>query len=86
MPPSTAETHSRQAQGALCRVDVCRRELHVLVGDEILICYVPPDCPVLVNGERVRLRLLQPADCVRVEFGLIGGDAVATRIALVWPS
>jgi len=86
MPPSTTETHSRQAQGTLCRVDVCRREVHVLVGDDVLICYVPPDCPVLVNGERVRLRLLQPADCVRVEFGLIGGDAVATRIALVWPS
>ena len=58
----------------------------MLVGDEILICYVPPDCPVLVNGERVRLRLLQSADCVRVEFGIIGGDAVATRIAVVWPS
>jgi len=86
MSPITIEIETRQMQGTLCRVDVCRRELHLLVDDTLLICYVSPDCPVFANGERVRLRLLQPGDCVRVEFRMAGGDALATRVALVWPS
>jgi len=86
MPSPVTDTEARQVQGTLRRVDVCRRELHLLVDGATFVCYVSPDCPVFANAERVRLRLLQPDDCVRVEFSMNSGEAVATRVALVWPS
>jgi hypothetical protein len=65
----------RKLSGQVLLVDDIGRELTLLVEDEPLRVDVPPSCPIVLNGEPVRLRLLQPADevCVEVE-----GDARPT--------
>jgi hypothetical protein len=55
-----------QTLGVVRHVDTINRELHVQIGDSIVTFDVPPDCTILLRGERVKLRMLQPLDRVRV--------------------
>jgi hypothetical protein len=67
--PATNPTPSLLwADGIIQQVDTVNRELWVLVANASLSFDVPPDCAVLLNAERVKLRLLQPADRAHVFY------------------
>lgn len=78
----TSETTAKKmhTEGIVRRVDLINREL-VLLANGIQVAFdVPPDCPVILNGERVKLRLMQSRDRVRVAFKKVGHLRVACRI------
>jgi hypothetical protein len=55
-------------EGTIQQIDTISREVVVYI-DGAWMCFdVPADCPVLLNRERVKLRLLQPTDRVRVAY------------------
>jgi hypothetical protein len=61
------------AEGLLQQVDLVNRTVTVLRGADLptadaLAFDVPPTCEILLNGERVKLRMLQPRDRVRLTF------------------
>ncbi len=49
-------------EGIIQRVDALAREVAVRIDGVEVIFDVPADCVVLLYGERVKLRLLQPQD------------------------
>ena len=55
-----------RADGVVVTVDPVNRELTVRFADGLRQVDVPPGCPVTLRGERVRLRLVQARDHVRV--------------------
>jgi hypothetical protein len=57
-----------RAQGTIQRVDTLGREITVLLSTGLEVFYVPPDCPIVLHGERIKLRMIQPRDKVRVTF------------------
>ena len=65
------------AQGAVQRVDTVGREITVLLPTGLAVFDVPSDCPVLLRGEPIKLRLLQPRDQVQVTFSDCQGRLVA---------
>ena len=56
----------RTTEGIVRRVDLMTRELELLADAGVLRLVVLPGSRVLLNGERVKLRLLQPQDRVAV--------------------
>lgn len=58
-------------------MDLVSRELQVLIEATLVTFDVPPGCPVLLNDEQVKLRLLQPQDRVTL-FYLQGPDGLRT--------
>jgi hypothetical protein len=69
--------------GALNEVDLVNRTIHVLVGPTRLTFDVPPVCEIMLNGERVKLHVLQARDTVAVVHGPEAGDCAAKRIEVV---
>jgi hypothetical protein len=67
-------------EGTIHDLNTVTREVLVLVNGEILDVDVPVACPVYVNEERVKLRLLQALDRVLVEFKREGDRAIAESI------
>jgi hypothetical protein len=78
-----------EAVGVLLSVDILGREIRVAPeggsdrgsdggGDSSFD--VPADCPIVLNGEAVKLRMLQAGDRVRVAFLRQGGRRVAGHI------
>jgi hypothetical protein len=57
-----------RAQGTIQRVDTLGREITVLLSTGLEVFYVPPDCPIVLHGERIKLRMIQPRDKARVTF------------------
>lgn len=78
-PQSTCREES-QADGAIHDVDIVSRELTALVGGELVRFDVPPGCLVVLRGEPVKLRLVQPGDCVRVRYAEVHGSRVARLV------
>lgn len=69
MLASGVSTSPQVAEGPIQVVDLVSRTVAVLLHQEgFLIFDVPPDCEVRLNGERVKLRLLQPGDRVQIVF------------------
>jgi hypothetical protein len=69
-------------------VDSVNRELGVLVAGSFVAFYAPPGCPIVLRGERVKLRLLQRGDrvhvtCAQTAAGLIAKKIEAPRRPLV---
>lgn len=60
--------HAECALGIVQRVDTVEREVAVLSGGRAVVFDVPSDCPVLLHGDRIKLRMVQPRDEVRVAF------------------
>lgn len=58
----------RELDGIIRHVDAFNRDLTVLEGSSHHLLDVPSDCSILLNGESVKLRLLQPGDHVRVTY------------------
>ncbi|MEX2121487.1 MAG: hypothetical protein WD847_18000 [Pirellulales bacterium] len=79
MPTSNTPAWS-QARAVICRIDLVNRELELLIGEARLNIGVPPDCMVVLRGEPVKLRMLQPGDRVRVTFRSRAGTAAARTI------
>jgi hypothetical protein len=66
--PVLAIVNGDRAQGAIQRVDTLGREISVLLSTGLEVFYVPPGCPIVLHGERIKLRMIQPRDQVRVTF------------------
>jgi len=70
----------REIDGVIRRVDAVSRDMTVLAGGIQKLVDVPSDCPIVLNGETVKLRLLQPGDHVRVTYGYRNNIHVAERV------
>jgi hypothetical protein len=69
-----------QSVGVVHLVDTVNRVLTVLVNGGLLTFDVPVDCEIILHGERVRFRMLQPRDRVRVTHAGRGSFRVALAI------
>jgi hypothetical protein len=69
-----------QSVGVVHRVDTVNRDLTVLAHGEQLTFDVPLDCVIVLHGERVRFRMVQPRDRVRVTHARRGGYLAALEI------
>lgn len=74
--PGTCRAEIR-TDGTVRAVDTVNRELSVAVGGSLVSFDVPPGCVVVLRGEPVELRLIQPGDLVRVTYGEVRGRPVA---------
>jgi hypothetical protein len=54
--------------GVLQQIDAIAREIAVLSDIGVTVFNVPPDCPIFLRGEQIKLRMLQPDDRIRVTF------------------
>jgi hypothetical protein len=75
-----------QTDAVVRRVDVVNRELTVRAGHALAVFDVPPGCAVLLRGERVKLRMVQPGDRVRVTYAPRRGSLVACAVEVQPPS
>jgi hypothetical protein len=71
-------------EGAVQRVDPSARELLLLVDGIPINLVVPPDCVICLNGERVKLRLLQPGDRVEATYSFENGTPFAQSVQAHW--
>jgi len=69
-----------QIDGVVQRVDLIDREVEVYAGGTIVSFDVRPDCVITLRGERVKLRLIQIRDRVRVTFTERQGGRVADAV------
>jgi hypothetical protein len=74
--PVLAIVTGERAQGTIQRVDTLGREIAILLSTGLEIFYVPPDCPIILHGERIKLRMIQPRDEARVTFDRSSGMLV----------
>lgn len=70
--------------GVIHRVDTSARELTLFVEGAPLDLVVPPDCLIRLNGEGVKLRLLQPGDRAEVGYSYVGSTAFAHSVKVNW--
>jgi len=68
MRAASTETAPDVAHGVVQRINLIEREVTVRQESGSVTYSVSPGCEVLLNGERVKLRMLQPRDRVRVAF------------------
>lgn len=64
----TTNASPEVAHGVLQRIDLIDREVTVRQEGGPVTYSVSPNCEVLLNGERVKLRMLQPRDHVRIAY------------------
>jgi hypothetical protein len=69
-----------QVEGTMCRVNTISRELNLFMNGGRAVFDVPPDCKIILRGERVRLRMVQARDIVRVTYMVAGGHHAARTI------
>ena len=56
------------ARGVVHLVDIVQRELTILMDNGLEVFDVPVNCPIVLHGERIKLRMIQPRDQVRIRF------------------
>ena len=71
-------------EGTIHRVDTSSRELTLFVDGAQTDLVVPPDCLIRLNGERVKLRLLQEGDQAEVAYSFVASTAFAHSIQVHW--
>jgi hypothetical protein len=69
-----------EAEAVVHRVDPVNRELAALVDGIPVTIYVPADCAVVLRGERVKLRMVQPRDRLRVAYTELADSLIARTI------
>ena len=69
-----------EIDGVVRRVDPVGREVEVQIAGTPVSFDVRPDCVVTLRGERVKLRLVQPRDRVRVAYTEAPGALVAAAV------
>jgi hypothetical protein len=67
-------------EGAVGQVDLINREVALCVGGRRVVFDVPPDCRIVLRGDRVRLRVVQLRDRARVTYTVCRGRPVARSI------
>ncbi len=65
---SGVSTSPMVAEGTIQRIDLVGRTVAVLLPHGLRIFDVPPRCEIRLNGERVKFRLLQSGDRVRIPY------------------
>jgi hypothetical protein len=80
MPIPSARRPTVRIDGVVRRVDTVGRELHVQVAGSAVTFDVPPGCPITLRGERVKFRLVQPRDRVRVAYTVSHERRVADAV------
>jgi hypothetical protein len=83
MNTRTINSLLRTSAGTLSDVDLVNRTIQVSVGPTVLCFDVPRDCEILLNGERVKLHVLQARDPIRVIHGPGPCDATAKLLEVV---
>jgi hypothetical protein len=68
MSVSATDTAPEVVHGILQRIDLINREVTLRTEQSSITFSVSADCEVLLNGERVKLRLLQPRDRARISY------------------
>jgi hypothetical protein len=63
-------------------VDLIGRDLTVLLRSGMQVFDIPPDCPIRLHGEQIKLRLVQPRDFVCVAFRRTADRLVAERLEI----
>lgn len=66
--------------GVVRRVNPVGREVEVRVGGAVVSFDVRSDCVVTLRGERVKLRMIQPQDRVRVTYTEQQGTRIADAV------
>lgn len=66
-------------EGVARRIDAVARELTVDAGGALVAIDVPPDCPIILRGERIKFRMLLPRDRLRVR--VTSAECSGTRVA-----
>jgi hypothetical protein len=69
-----------RAEGLVQRVDIVDRELVVLLPTGLAVFDVPSSCAILLRGELVKFRVLQPGDRVRIMFINGQGSKIARML------
>lgn len=69
-----------EADAIVQHVDLINRELTALVEGVLVSIYAPPACDVVLRGERVKFRLVQPRDRVRVSYTQSDNTLIASAI------
>jgi hypothetical protein len=72
-----------EAEAVIHRVDPVNRELAALVEGVLVTIDVPPACEVILRGERIKLRMVQPRDRVRVTYTEFDNSLVARAIEVL---
>jgi hypothetical protein len=83
MNTRTINSLLRTSAGTLSDVDLVNRTIQVRVGPMALSFDVPGECEILLNGERVKLHVLQASDPIEVLHGPGPCDSSAMRLEVV---
>jgi len=73
-------------RGVLSGIDLVSREVSLQSDVGASIAYVPPDCPIRLNGDSVRLRLTQPGDSAEIAVQVTNFGWLAERIEIRRPA
>lgn len=75
----------RIVEGTIQSVDTLGREIAVLIASGLEVFYVPPDCPTYLRGERIKLRIVQSQDEVRVTLQK-HREHFVVKLLEIWPN
>ncbi len=71
-----------EVEGVIKHVDPVGRELPVIVDGVCMNFFVPIQCTICMNDERVKLQLLQPQDRARLAYSVEHGITTAHSITV----
>jgi hypothetical protein len=84
MHSTKSKLPEHEAEGIIQAVDPVGRELTLAVDGTIVTFYVPLDCPIMLNDERVKMRLLQPMDRACVQYSQRSEHPIACSVVVDW--
>jgi len=80
MMPLVHADNELLVNGVIEHIDIPGRELRVRTQGMGMDLDVPVSCAILLNDERVKLRLLQDGDFVHIRYSMVGSTASASFI------
>jgi hypothetical protein len=72
-------------EGTIDRLDLINRMIALRAGDDVVVYDVPVSCEILLNGQRVKMHVLQVNDQVLVTCCSPSNDPRASRIDVQSP-
>jgi hypothetical protein len=84
MPANDFDSAAEEAVGMVQDVDVAGRTLTILVEGTPRTFDLAPDCAIVLHGERVKLRLVQPRDQAHVVYHRTPDGLLAFAVELRW--
>jgi hypothetical protein len=73
-------TLGERATGIVQKIDLVGRDMTVQLTSGSMMFDIPPDCPILLHGEPIKLRMVQPRDHVCIVFTRLPERATAARV------